>query len=131
MVVVKSLVVWVVIVVAEVIHGFTRAVWLAPLVGDFRARQIAVFTGSALVFAIALAAVRWIGADRPYQLIGVGVLWVVLMLGFEIGFGRAIMGYSWERVGSDYDLLRGGLLPIGLLVLAAAPAVAAKIRGRR
>jgi hypothetical protein len=35
---------------------------------------------------------------------------------------------SWSRIASDYNLLRGGLLPIGLLVLTAAPLIAAKIR---
>jgi hypothetical protein len=55
-------------------------------------------------------------------------MWLVLMLGFEIGFGYFFMGYSWERIGSDYNLLRGGLLPIGMVVLTAAPLIAAKVR---
>jgi len=37
----------------------------------------------------------------------------------------------WSRIASDYDVLRGGLLPIGLLVLTAAPLIAAKLRGVR
>jgi hypothetical protein len=31
-------------------------------------------------------------------------------------------------IPSDYNLVRGGLLPSGLLVLTAAPCVAAKVR---
>jgi hypothetical protein len=72
--------------------------------------------------------VRWLGARSVYQLMGVGLLWLVLMLGFEIGFGRFVMGYSWERIGSDYNIFDGGLLPIGMVVLAAAPLIAAKLR---
>jgi hypothetical protein len=35
---------------------------------------------------------------------------------------------SVEKSANDYNLLRGGLLPIGLLVLTAAPLIAAEIR---
>ena len=52
----------------------------------------------------------------------------MLTLTFEIAFGRFVVHASWARIASDYDLPRGGLLPIGLLVLAAAPLIAAKLR---
>jgi hypothetical protein len=63
-------------------------------VGDFRARQIAVFTGSAIILLIVIASVRWMRARSVRQLVGVGMLWLVLMLIFEIAFGRLVMGYS-------------------------------------
>jgi hypothetical protein len=52
----------------------------------------------------------------------------VLMLGFEMVFGRYVVHAPWSRIASDYNLLQGGLLPIGFLVLAAAPLIAAKVR---
>jgi len=48
-----------------------RAAFLVPYVGEFRSNQIGVFTGSVIILAIALAAVRWIGATRPAQLLSV------------------------------------------------------------
>jgi hypothetical protein len=124
----RGLAVWVIIVLAEVAQGVGRGIWLAPSVGDFRARQIAVFTGSAMIIVIAVGFGRWIGARGPAQLLGVGCLWLGLMLAFETGLGRFVMGYSWGRIGSDFNLLEGGLLPVGLLVLALAPLIAAKVR---
>lgn len=126
--VIRALVVWLIIVAAEVLHGIARSLWLEPRVGDFRARQIAVFTGSAMILTIALVFTRWIGARGFRQLLGVGLLWLALMLGFEILLGRFVFGYSWERIASDYDLLQGGLLPIGMAILTLAPLVAARIR---
>lgn len=125
----KGLAIWVVIILAETLHGVARVILLEPYVGDFRARQIAVFTGSAMILAIAVAAIRWIGAESVRQLIGVGLLWLGLTLGFELLLGRLVMGLSWERIASDYKLFEGGLLSIGLLVLTAAPLIAAKARG--
>jgi hypothetical protein len=57
----------------------------------------------------------------------VGIMWFLLTLTFEIVFGRLVMHASWQRLGSDYDLVHGGLLPLGLLLLAAAPLITAKL----
>ena len=63
------------------------------------------------------------------QLLGVGVLWLVLTLAFEILFGRFVVGASWQRLAADYNILEGGLLPFGMIVLALSPLIAGKVRG--
>jgi hypothetical protein len=65
---------------------------------------------------------------RVADALAVGVLWLILTLTFEVAFGRVVMHASWQRIGSDYDLPHGGLLPIGLVLLALAPLIAAKVR---
>jgi hypothetical protein len=125
----RGFVVWLVILLAEFIQGVARGLLLEPLIGDFRARQVAVASGSLIILLISIGFSRWIGARSRLQLSGVGLLWLLLMICFEIGFGRFVMGYSWERIGADYDLLEGGLLPLGLVVMFLSPLIAAKIRG--
>ena len=105
----RSIVVWLLIIV-ETIHGIARVLLLQRHVGDFRARQIGVFTGSILIFLIVLACIRLIGARRVSQLLGIGCLWVVLTLLFEIGLGRFVMGYSWDRIIADYDIFTAAFL---------------------
>ena len=56
------------------------------------------------------------------------IAWLALTLAFEIAFGRYVVHASWSRIASDYNLSRGGLLPVGLLVLTAAPFIAARYR---
>jgi len=73
--------------------------------------------------------VRWIGATRSSQLLGLGVLWPMLTLAFEILFGRFVVGASWERLLPDYNVMEGGLLPFGMIVLVLAPWIAGKVRG--
>jgi len=126
---VRAFAVWLVLIVAEILHGVARGIFLVPRVGEFRSSQIGVFTGSVIILAIALAFVRWIGASRTAGLLAVGVLWLVLTLAFEVGFGRFAVGASWERLAADYNVLEGGLLPFGMLVLLLSPLIAAKARG--
>lgn len=125
----RGLVVWVMFMLAEVLHGTARILWLEPLIGDVKARQISVFTGLAIILAIVIASIRWIDATRVTQLWEIGLLWLGLTVGFEIMLGRFVMGLSWERIASDYNLLQGGLMPLGLLILTLSPLIAAKVKG--
>jgi hypothetical protein len=94
MVLLRGFVIWLIIALAESVHGALRGILLAPRLGDFRARQIAVFSGSVINLTIAIAFARWIRANSISQLLQVGLLWLVLMLGFEITVARVIVGAS-------------------------------------
>jgi len=128
---VRSLVVWLLLIVAEIVHGVLRAILLVPMVGEFRSNQIGVFTGSAIIALIAFFTLRWIGATRSRSLFLVGSIWLALTVTFEIGFGRFVVDLSWERLVADYNIVKGGLMPLGLLVLFFSPVIASKLRGGR
>lgn len=121
--------VWTILIVAEILHGIARGIFLAPRVGEFRSNQIGVFTGSLIILVLVTLTVRWIGVSRPAPLLGVGLLWLGLTLAFEILFGRFVVGASWERLLCDYNVFRGGLLPFGMAILLFSPLIAAKVRG--
>jgi hypothetical protein len=118
---------WMFVVLAETAHGTVREIFIAPVLGDLRARQVGIPIGCAIVFLIALATVRWIGAATRSLQLAVGLWWAVLTLGFEITLGRAI-GLSWSRIFSDYDPSRGGFMLLGLAFMVFAPTLAAKLR---
>jgi len=124
----RALGAWVVLIGVEFIHGACRSIFLVPRIGDFRSRQVGVFIGSLLIVAVACLTVRWIGARSPGALIRVGLFWLVLTVSFELGFGHYVFGRSWDYLASDYDILKGGLLPFGLVVLVFSPLVAARLR---
>jgi hypothetical protein len=125
----RGIAVWGLIACAEVIHGIARGIFLKPRVGDLASRQIGVFTGSALIVAIAWLLIRWIGVRDKRECLVLGAAWLVLMLSFEIGLGRAF-GLSWERIASDYNPARGGLMIVGMCVVFAAPLAALALRER-
>jgi hypothetical protein len=124
----RALVVWLVIILAESVHGVLRQLFLVPLVGDLRARQIGVLVGSLIILAIALMFSRLLGARTLREQFVVGFAWVALTLAFELALG-AVLGFSPQRMLEDYDLSRGGLMTFGLLFMLSAPAVAARLRG--
>ena len=126
---IRALAVWLIIMCVETVFGILRTIFLAPQVGDFQARQVGTLISSLLILGIAYLFVRWIGVVATGELIIVGMVWVALTLLFEVILGRVVLGLSWERLASDYNILRGGLMPFGLLVLMLSPLIAARIRG--
>jgi hypothetical protein len=126
----RALLAWLLIVLAETVHGTLRQLFLMPAIGDLPARQVGVFVGSAIIFAVAWLTIRWIGARRVREQFAIGAVWVALIVAFEVSLGLAL-GYSRERMLSDYDLANGGWMGFGLLFLLCAPWLAARARGLR
>jgi 2-hydroxy-6-oxonona-2,4-dienedioate hydrolase len=123
----RVLLVWLLIALAETVHGVLREVFLAPALGDATARQFGVWIGCGIIFAISVASIRWIGAATTLAQLAVGAAWVVLMLVFEIGLGLAL-GADAERIVADYDPAAGGLMGFGMLFLLVAPLLADRAR---
>ena len=123
----RGFVVWLLIIVAETIHGIARTLLLEPLIGDFRARQVSIFTGAAMIVVITFVFVRWLKGSNALDFISIGTLWVILTVGFEILLGRLALDLSWERIASDYDFFQGGLMLLGLLVMLLVPVTMAKL----
>lgn len=111
---------------AETIHGVLRTLYLAPIVGDFRARQICTFTGAAILLSVAVYFHRWLGASTRAAQIQTGALWLTLTVVFELTLGHYVAGLSWHEVTADFRIWEGGLLPIGLLILFLAPLLASR-----
>ena len=123
----RALLVWLLMMALETIHGVLRNRFLVPVVGAVGASQIGVLLGSALIVAIAILLIGWIHPASERALLTIGVLWLVLTVAFEFGVGHAL-GRSWAALLADYDLSRGGLLSIGMVVLALSPWIAAQVQ---
>jgi len=125
----RAILVWMLIILAETVHGTIREIFIAPHLGDLRARQLGVLVACGLIFGVTWFTVRWMGARTRGAQFAVGLAWVVLTIIFEFALGRAL-GASWDRIFSDYNPARGGLMLFGLAFMAVTPMLAARLRDR-
>lgn len=125
----RALALWFLLMAAEFVHGVWRVKVLAIWLGDFPARQVCFFTGSLLILFITYVYIPWIPARKTQTLLAVGFVWLGLTLVFEVCFGYFVQHRPWEDLASDFDMLHGGMFPIGLAVLTLAPLIAARWRG--
>jgi hypothetical protein len=124
----KALAVFVVIALTETLHGILRVKFLNRPLGDRRARQVAIFTGSILILLIAWVAVPWLGVRTEGEALAVGLLWMLLMSAFDLAIGRLAFHFPWPRIFREFDPRQGGLLVLGMLVLLFAPLIVARLR---
>jgi hypothetical protein len=127
---VRAVAVWLLIAALETVHGIVRGLWLVPALGEPAALRLGFVLGSALVLAVAWATSRWLGAATRAAQWQAGLLWLLLMLGFELAIGRA-RGFGWERIAAEFDPRQGGLMLFGLLLMFLAPRLGPWLRGLR
>jgi len=92
----RALAVWLLIAVLETVHGIVRGLWLVPALGEVAAQRLGFAIGSALVIVVAWLTSRWLDARTRAAQWQAGLLWLLLMLGFELAIGRA-RGFGWAR----------------------------------
>ena len=63
------------------------------------------------------------------QAAAIGAVWLALTLLFEFGYGHFAAGKSWAELLADYNVLRGRVWPLVLLMTAPAPLLAGRGRG--
>jgi hypothetical protein len=111
------------------VHGTLRVAILNRRLGDRRARPIGVFTRSVASIVIVWVTMPWIEATTSSQCLMIGLLWSLLMLGFDIAFGRYYFHFAWRRIAADFDPRKGGLLGLGMATLFFTPVAVTKRRG--
>jgi hypothetical protein len=125
----RALAVWLLILVLANLNGFLREAWLVPPLGDQVGRAVSTIALSGLVLLVTWLSIRWIGPRRWGEAMKIGVFWLLLTLAFEFLVGRYVLAKPWPVLLEDYDLSRGRIWIIVLLVVLLAPPWTARIRG--
>ena len=126
----KAFGIWLVILLGAVANGALREAVLIPALGPPWALLVSGLILSVVVLAVAIALVPRLGRLDPATGLYVGLLWVVGTLVFEFGFGRLVRGAGWTELLEAYTFENGNIWPLVLVVIAIAPLVAMRLRGR-
>jgi len=125
---VRTLAVWMAILVLAVVNGIVRESVLVPALGSAPGLFLSGLLLSCFILIVAFLTLPWLGARSTRQLLLVGFGWVLLTLVFEFSFGW-LQGMNLDELLSAYTFEGGNIWPIVLLVTAVAPWLAARLRG--
>jgi hypothetical protein len=124
----RAVVVWFGILILASLNGALRDLIVAPRIGDTIARAISTVILCGLILLVTWYTIRWVGPQSPKQALGVGALWLVLTLCFEFGAGR-YAGKPWSVILADYNIMRGRIWLLVLIVTFLAPYCVSRMRG--
>ena len=125
----KALIIWFVLLVMAIANGTLRESVLIPVLGGVPGLILSGVLLSALILAVVYFSLPWFGRAPVARYIALGLSWFCLTLVFEFAFGRLIQGKPWSELLEAYTFKGGNIWPIVLLTVAAAPYIAARIRG--
>ncbi len=125
---VKTFAVWLGILVLAVANGLLREAVLIPALGKSPGLILSGVLLSGLILVVAYLALPWFGRVAVASCAAIGFGWLVLTLAFEFSFGR-LQGKSWTTLLEAYTFSGGNMWPVVLLITAAAPSIAGRLRG--
>jgi hypothetical protein len=125
----RAALIWLLLMFAESLQGAARHLLVSPALQQ-AFRQLSVMVGVVVIFAITWGFMPWMRIRSARQALAIGALWALFTLAFEFGVGR-IMGATWSRILADYDLTRGGFMPLGLFAMALTPWIVWRLQARR
>ena len=115
----KYFLLWFPMLAIAVANGIGRE-WYKKFTTEITARQISTLT-LIVFFGIYI---YWVATRYPFesraQALMTGVLWLLLTLSFEFGFGR-FRGNSWGQLLAEYNILEGRLWILIPVWVAIAP----------
>jgi hypothetical protein len=121
--------VWLAILVLASLNGAIREAWLLPHFGPTVGRAVSTLVLAGLVLLVTWFAIPWINPTTAGRALGVGTLWTVLTLAFEFLAGRYLFHQPWSMLLQDYDVTRGRIWLLVLVVVFFAPFWTARARG--
>jgi hypothetical protein len=83
---------------------------------------------SVLVFLITWLTVGWIRPASTGDALLIGVVWLLLTLAFEFLVGHYVFHKAWTELTEDYNVARGRIWPLVLVVVLFAPLWTARMR---
>jgi len=102
----KYFLAWFPMLLLAIANGALRDLVYKKYLGELAAHQVSTLS-LIIFFAVYIGfIIKWIPPASANQAMLVGLLWLVLTLAFEFGFGR-YRGNSWEKMFADYNLLKG------------------------
>ena len=118
---IKIILMWVLFIPIPFINGVLREGWYKKKVGEIGSNIIGFFVlSSVFLIYTYLFFKNQILSFSNTEIFLMGTLWLTMTLIFEFGMG-VVTGRSLEYMLADYNILKGRLWPLTLVIIFLAP----------
>lgn len=124
----KTSMIWFVIVILAIVNAIFRETVLVSLLGQNIALPLSGILLSLIVFIVTYLSSPLFGKNNILIYFLMGLQWVVMTLLFEFLFGYYVIGKSWSSFLQVFNIMKGDLMILVLLVSLFSPILVAKIK---
>jgi predicted membrane protein len=123
----KYLLVWFLLAIVGITNGIIRQSTYGKSLSDLSAHQVSTVTAILASGTLVWFINRFWPIESSTQAWSIGIIWLVLTVAFEFGFGHYIARHSWEHLFADYNLMNGRVWSLFLIWIAIMPFVIFKL----
>jgi hypothetical protein len=109
------------IATVETLNGIFRIRYLHKRLGAKKAKRVSFVSGSLSVVLINIFLYPAIAPQSFLQALFVGMFWTFLMVCYDLYVGRVLFKLSWDKVFDDFNLFKGNLLSLGMILILILP----------
>jgi hypothetical protein len=119
---------WVPMLVIAVANSALRQTTFGKVLPELRAHQLSTLSGSVLIGLYIWLVIRTWPPSSGREALLIGLVWLVLTVGFEFFMGLVLLHRPLSEVLREYNLVAGRVWLLFLIWLAAAPWVFFRLR---
>jgi hypothetical protein len=112
---------WLVFMVSAIVNGAFRVSVLQMSLSEHLAHLISTAILCVVLFIEIDVFLGLVGDYSDASLLALGVMWTLLTVAFEFGFGHYVAGDSWGTLLENYNVGKGRVWPAVLLVVLITP----------
>lgn len=124
--IIKIVCFYVLIAGSETLNGIARMVYLNKHLGVIPAKRLSMLTALTLCLLICYFYVPIIGITTDKGLVFLGISLSLFMLAFDIFIGRFVAKAKWPVILDEFNIFKGNLLAVGMVVMAFCPLLSSK-----
>ncbi len=127
----RFVIAWIPGIPIAIANGFLREMVYTQMMNGLHAHQLSAASFIVLFGAYVWLILLWLKPESGPEAVRIGLLWLVLTVVFEFGFGHYVMGHPWQHLFHDYNIAAGRLWVIVLFWIAASPWILNRLLKRR
>lgn len=116
--------IWFLFVIAAILNGLFRNYFVEPKVGEYAGHVISTIVLVCIILVVVSLFISRIKFDyTKTDLLLIGTIWLILSILFEFIFGHYVLGISWDTLFTDYNIFKGRIWSLVLLVEFISPSL--------
>ena len=111
----------------ETLNGIARTVFLNKRVGVPKAKRLSMISALSLCLLICYFYVPLLHIKTDKGLLLLGISLSLFMLGFDLVLGRFVAKAPWGTILDEFNIFKGNLMAVGMVIMAFCPLVSSRI----
>jgi hypothetical protein len=118
---------YVLVASGETLNGILRTIYLNKRIGIMSAKRISMLPALFLCLLICYFYLPLLDIRSDKGLLFLGISLSAFMTVFDIIMGRYVAKAKWSAILADFNIFKGNLLAVGMVVMAFCPLLSSKI----